>query len=114
MIEPLEIPDVLLIRPKVHGDERGFFTETYNKRALAEAGLTADFVQDNHSRSGKGVLRGLHYQLQRPQGKLVRVVTGTVFDVAVVEVHHTFQIHEDAAADRMAPDCGVPAWVTPR
>lgn len=79
-----EIPDVLILEPKVFGDARGFFLESFNDKAFREAtGLDVKFVQDNHSRSGKGVLRGLHYQLQQPQGKLVRVVRGEVFDVAV-------------------------------
>ncbi len=77
------IPDLLVLEPKVFGDERGFFMESYNKRVLAEYGITAEFVQDNHSRSQKNVLRGLHYQLMQAQGKLVRVVSGEVFDVAV-------------------------------
>lgn len=76
-------PDVLLLRPQVFGDARGFFFESYNHRVFSEAGIAAEFVQDNHSRSAKGVLRGLHYQIQQPQGKLVRVVAGEVFDVAV-------------------------------
>ncbi|MHB9103060.1 MAG: dTDP-4-dehydrorhamnose 3,5-epimerase [Sulfuricella sp.] len=78
------LPDVLILEPKVYGDERGFFFESYNEKVLAEvAGITAHFVQDNHSRSAKNVLRGLHYQIKQPQGKLVRVVAGEVFDVAV-------------------------------
>jgi dTDP-4-dehydrorhamnose 3,5-epimerase len=78
------IPDVLVIEPKVFGDARGFFFESFNSKAFDEAvGRHVDFVQDNHSRSAKGVLRGLHYQIQQPQGKLVRVVRGAVFDVAV-------------------------------
>jgi len=78
------IPEVLLIEPKVFGDARGFFYESFNRRAFQEAtGVEADFVQDNHSRSARGVLRGLHYQLQQAQGKLVRVTQGEVFDVAV-------------------------------
>lgn len=78
------IPDLLIIEPKVFGDARGFFMESFNARAFAEAtGLDLPFVQDNHSRSGRGVLRGLHYQVKQPQGKLVRVVRGRVFDVAV-------------------------------
>jgi dTDP-4-dehydrorhamnose 3,5-epimerase len=77
------IPDVLILEPKVFGDSRGFFMESYNKAVLAKAGITAEFVQDNHSRSAKNVLRGLHYQLEKPQGKLVRVAEGEVFDVAV-------------------------------
>ena len=80
---PTAIPEVLLLEPKVFGDERGFFFESYNRRTLAELGVNADFVQDNHSRSTKGVLRGLHYQRHHPQGKLVRVIAGEVFDVAV-------------------------------
>lgn len=78
------IPDVVIIEPKVFGDSRGFFFESFNARAFAEqTGVDVTFVQDNHSRSQKGVLRGLHYQLQNPQGKLVRVVQGEVLDVAV-------------------------------
>lgn len=80
----LAIPDVLIIEPKVFGDERGFFFESFNRRQFAELiGRNVDFVQDNHSRSAKNVLRGLHYQIQQPQGKLVRVTQGEVFDVAV-------------------------------
>ncbi len=78
------LPEVLIIEPKVFRDERGFFFESFNRKLFTEkAGLTADFVQDNHSRSTKGVLRGLHYQIQHPQGKLARVIRGTVFNVAV-------------------------------
>lgn len=79
-----DIPDVLVIEPKVFGDDRGFFFESFNEARFAEAvGKTISFVQDNHSRSARGVLRGLHYQIRQPQGKLVRVVAGEVFDVAV-------------------------------
>jgi len=78
------IPDVLIIEPKVFGDERGFFFESFNQKLWEEkTGLKTTFVQDNHSRSGKNVLRGLHYQIKQPQGKLVRVISGEVFDVAV-------------------------------
>ncbi len=81
---PTAIPEVMLIEPRVFGDERGFFFESFNQRAFEEAtGVKTQFVQDNHSRSVRGVLRGLHYQIQQPQGKLVRVVVGEVFDVAV-------------------------------
>jgi len=81
---PLAIPDVVLIEPKVFGDERGFFFESFNQAQFEAAiGKPVEFVQDNHSRSAKNVLRGLHYQIQQPQGKLVRVVQGEVFDVAV-------------------------------
>ena len=78
------IPDLLIIEPKVFGDSRGFFFESFNLKAFSQAtGLDVNFVQDNHSRSVKGALRGLHYQIRQPQGKLVRVVRGAVFDVAV-------------------------------
>lgn len=77
------LPGVMLIEPKVFGDDRGFFLESWNAAAFAAAGLDIAFVQDNHSRSARGVLRGLHYQLGTPQGKLVRVTSGAVFDVAV-------------------------------
>ncbi|MFK3646486.1 dTDP-4-dehydrorhamnose 3,5-epimerase [Pseudomonas protegens] len=81
---PTDLPGVLIIEPKVFGDERGFFYESFNAKAFAEAtGIDAQFVQDNHSRSQKGVLRGLHYQLQNTQGKLVRVTQGEVLDIAV-------------------------------
>jgi dTDP-4-dehydrorhamnose 3,5-epimerase len=80
----LAIPDVILLGPKVFGDDRGFFLESYNQTQFeAAVGKKVTFVQDNHSRSTKNVLRGLHYQIQQPQGKLVRVVQGTIFDVAV-------------------------------
>jgi dTDP-4-dehydrorhamnose 3,5-epimerase len=78
------IPDVLILEPRVFGDDRGFFFESYNRRAFREAaGIDPEFVQDNHSKSARNVLRGLHYQVQSPQGKLVRVTAGEVFDVAV-------------------------------
>ena len=80
---PTAIPDIVLIEPKVFGDERGFFMETYQAQRFAEAGITIAFVQDNHSGSAQGTLRGLHYQIRQPQAKLVRVVAGEVFDVAV-------------------------------
>jgi len=80
---PTSIPDVILIEPKVFGDARGFFMESWERRKFAEAGIDFDFVQDNHSRSKRNALRGLHYQVQQPQGKLVRVTYGEVFDVAV-------------------------------
>lgn len=82
-ITETKIPAVKLIEPKVFGDERGFFMETWNEQAFRDAGINATFVQDNHSRSVKNTLRGLHYQIKQPQGKLVRVTRGEVFDVAV-------------------------------
>lgn len=80
---PLAIPDVFLIEPAVFGDHRGFFMETWQAQKFREAGIDEVFVQDNHSKSAQGILRGLHYQIKRPQGKLVRVVAGEVYDVAV-------------------------------
>jgi len=83
-ILPTEIPDVLIIEPRVFQDDRGFFLESYNTKAFAEkAGIVGEFVQDNHSRSTQNVLRGLHYQIEQAQGKLVRAIVGTIFDVAV-------------------------------
>lgn len=83
-VTPTAIPEVVVVEPKVFGDERGFFYESFNAEQFAQAtGVTLSFVQDNHSRSAKGVLRGLHYQIRQPQGKLVRVVAGEVWDVAV-------------------------------
>ena len=84
LVSKTSLPEVLMLEPKVFGDERGFFFESFNQRDFIDAtGFDVDFVQDNHSRSEKGVLRGLHYQIRHPQGKLVRVVSGAVFDVAV-------------------------------
>ena len=82
---PTAIPDVIVVEPKVFGDARGFFMESWNERVFSAAGITARFVQDNHSRSVKGVLRGLHYQIKQPQGKLIRVIHGEIFD-AVVDI----------------------------
>ncbi|WML91193.1 dTDP-4-dehydrorhamnose 3,5-epimerase [Thiothrix lacustris] len=82
-IIPTHIPDVLILEPQVFGDARGFFMETWNAKTFADAGLDLNFVQDNHSRSRQGILRGMHYQIKHPQGKLVRVTSGKVFDVAV-------------------------------
>ena len=82
-VTPTALPEVLLIEPRVFGDDRGFFYESWNRRTFADAGIPVDFVQDNHSRSRRGVLRGLHYQIEHAQGKLVRAVSGEVFDVAV-------------------------------
>jgi len=92
------IHDALVLEPKVFGDARGFFMETYNRRTLAQAGIDFEFVQDNHSRSARGVLRGLHYQIRQAQGKLVRVTAGSVFDVAV-------------DLRRSSPTFGKVAWV---
>lgn len=84
VVTPTILPEVLILESKVFGDDRGFFFESYNKNDFQQAtGLNVNFVQDNHSKSNRGVLRGLHYQIQHPQGKLVRVIQGAVFDVAV-------------------------------
>jgi dTDP-4-dehydrorhamnose 3,5-epimerase len=82
-VQSTQIPGVLIVDPTVFGDDRGFFLESFNEREMCSIGIDAHFVQDNHSRSGRNVLRGLHYQINQPQGKLVRVVSGKVFDVAV-------------------------------
>jgi dTDP-4-dehydrorhamnose 3,5-epimerase len=82
-IIPTAIPEVLLLEPKVFGDDRGFFFESWNRKTMADMGIHADFVQDNHSKSQRNVLRGLHYQIEHAQGKLVRVTAGEVYDVAV-------------------------------
>lgn len=80
---PSDIPDVLILEPEVFGDDRGYFFESYNRRKFAEVGIHSDFLQDNQSSSRSGVVRGLHYQIQKPQGKLIRVLSGAIFDVAV-------------------------------
>ena len=82
-VQSTQIPGVLIVEPTVFGDDRGFFLESFNEREMRNIGIDAHFVQDNHSRSQRNVLRGLHYQISQPQGKLVRVVSGKVFDVAV-------------------------------
>ena len=107
------IEGVLILEPKVFGDARGFFMESYNRRAFAEAtGLDVDFVQDNHSRSRKGVLRGLHYQIQQPQGKLVRVVRGAVLDVAV-DIRKSSPTFGQWVAEELSEDNHRQLWVPP-
>ena len=105
-------PEVLLLRPKVFGDARGFFLESYNRKAFAEIGIDAEFVQDNHSRSAQGVLRGLHYQISQPQGKLVRVVAGEVFDVAV-DLRRSSPHFGRAATMRLSAETHEMAWIPP-
>jgi dTDP-4-dehydrorhamnose 3,5-epimerase len=112
-ITRLAIPDVILIEPKVFGDERGFFFESFNQRAFNEAtGTDYQFVQDNHSRSGRGVLRGLHYQIQQPQGKLVRVVQGAVFDVAV-DIRKSSRTYGQWVGVELSADNHHQLWVPP-
>ena len=109
----LAIPDVVLIEPKVFGDSRGFFFESFNQKAFDEAtGTNHQFVQDNHSRSAKGVLRGLHYQIQQPQGKLVRVVRGAVFDVAV-DIRKSSPTFGQWVAEELSEDNHRQLWVPP-
>src|SRR3970040_227086 len=103
-------PEVLLLRPKVFGDARGFFFESYNRQVFAELGIAAEFVQDNHSRSAKGVLRGLHYQISQPQGKLVRVVAGEVFDVAV-DLRRSSPHFGRVATFNLSADSHEMAWI---
>jgi dTDP-4-dehydrorhamnose 3,5-epimerase len=108
-----EIPEVVLLEPKVFGDARGFFLESYNRRAFRDAtGLDVEFVQDNHSRSSRGVLRGLHYQLRCPQGKLVRVSAGEVFDVAV-DLRRSSPTFGKAVTFRLDADSKRMAWIPP-
>lgn len=107
------IPDVLLIEPKVHGDARGFFFESFNERDFKQAaGFAPKFVQDNHSRSSKNILRGLHYQLTKPQGKLVRVVRGAVFDVAV-DMRKSSPTYGKWVGAELSEDNHTQLWVPP-
>ena len=109
----LAIPEVVLIEPKVFGDARGFFFESFNQKAFNEAtGTNHQFVQDNHSRSAKGVLRGLHYQIQQPQGKLVRVVRGAVIDVAV-DIRKSSPTFGQWVAEELSEDNHRQLWVLP-
>ena len=109
----LAIPDVVLIEPKVFRDERGFFFESFNQKAFNEAtGTHHPFVQDNHSRSAQGVLRGLHYQIQQPQGKLVRVVRGAVIDVAV-DIRKSSPTFGQWVAEELSEDNHRQLWVPP-
>jgi dTDP-4-dehydrorhamnose 3,5-epimerase len=110
---PTAIPDVLIIEPTVFGDERGFFFESFNQRRFLDlTGLTVDFVQDNHSRSAKNVLRGLHYQIQQPQGKLVRVVQGAVFDV-VVDIRRSSPTFGKHVGLELSADTKHMLWIPP-
>jgi dTDP-4-dehydrorhamnose 3,5-epimerase len=112
-VTPTAIPDVLVLTPKVFGDARGFFFESFNARDFREVtGLQVDFVQDNHSKSAKGVLRGLHYQIQHAQGKLVRVTQGTVFDVAV-DLRKTSPTFGRWVGEMLSTDDHKQLWVPP-
>lgn len=112
-VTPTAIPDVLILEPKVFGDARGFFYESFNARDFSQVtGLDVSFVQDNHSKSVKGVLRGLHYQIQNPQGKLVRVVQGEVFDV-VVDLRKTAATFGQWDGVHLSADNHRQLWVPP-
>ncbi len=106
------LPGVLLLEPRVFGDERGFFFESWNEKVFAEAGIRATFVQDNHSRSGRNVVRGLHYQIRQPQGKLVRVVSGEVFDVAV-DIRRSSPTFGRWAGVRLSAAAKAAFWIPP-
>ncbi|ABM56477.1 dTDP-4-dehydrorhamnose 3,5-epimerase [Verminephrobacter eiseniae] len=112
-VTALAIPEVVLIEPQVHGDARGFFYESFNQRAFEQAtGCAGRFVQDNHSRSAQGVLRGLHYQIRQPQGKLVRVVRGAVLDV-VVDLRKSSPSFGQWVAEELSADNHRQLWVPP-
>ncbi len=110
---PASVPDVLIIEPRVFGDSRGFFLESFNQKNFSQAtGLDVNFVQDNHSRSVKGVLRGLHYQIRQPQGKLVRVVRGAVFEVSV-DIRRSSPSFGQWAGVELTEDNYRQVWVPP-
>ena len=111
-IIPTNLPEVLIVQPQVFEDARGFFMETFNQRKLAELGIVGDFVQDNHSRSQQGILRGLHYQIQHTQGKLVRVLLGEVYDV-VVDLRRSSPTFGQSEAIRLSADNKLMLWVPP-
>jgi dTDP-4-dehydrorhamnose 3,5-epimerase len=106
------LPGVLLLEPRVFGDSRGFFLESYNRRTFAEAGIADAFVQDNHSYSEKNVVRGLHYQIQQPQGKLVRAITGEILDVAL-DVRRTSPTFGKWEAVRLSGENKMMVWIPP-
>jgi dTDP-4-dehydrorhamnose 3,5-epimerase len=106
------LPDVLILEPRVFEDDRGFFFESYNRRTLGALGIDAEFVQDNHSRSRRGVLRGLHYQIRQSQGKLVRVTTGEIFDVAV-DLRRRSATYGRWCGTRLSADNRCQLWIPP-
>jgi dTDP-4-dehydrorhamnose 3,5-epimerase len=111
-VTPAAIPDVLILEPRRFGDERGWFMEIYNRRAFREAGLDVEFVQDNVSRSAKNVLRGLHYQIRQPQGKLVRVLAGAIWDVAV-DLRRSSPTYGKWASIELSAQSARLAWIPP-
>jgi dTDP-4-dehydrorhamnose 3,5-epimerase len=111
-VAPTAVPDVLVLEPKVFGDQRGFFLESWNERTFAAAGIRAHFVQDNHSRSGRNVLRGLHYQLGQAQGKLVRAIAGEIYDVAL-DVRRASPTFGRWVGERLSADNRRILWIPP-
>jgi dTDP-4-dehydrorhamnose 3,5-epimerase len=111
-VTPAAIPDVLILEPRRFGDERGWFMEVYNRRAFRDAGLDVEFVQDNVSRSAKNVLRGLHYQIRQPQGKLVRVLAGAIWDVAV-DLRRSSPTYGKWASIELSAQSARLAWIPP-
>jgi dTDP-4-dehydrorhamnose 3,5-epimerase len=109
---PTDIPDVILLRPNLFGDERGFFLETYRYDRFSEAGINASFVQDNHSGSQQGVLRGLHYQIRQTQGKLVRVISGEIYDVAV-DIRRSSRTYGQWVGMHISAENKLQLWVPP-
>jgi len=109
-VEKTELAGLLRLEPRVFGDARGYFLETWNERVFAEAGIEASFVQDNHSRSARNVLRGLHYQLRQPQGKLVRVLSGAIWDVAV-DLRRSSKTFGRSAGMRLDAQTHAMAWI---
>ena len=112
IITETNIPDVLLLEPIIHGDDRGFFMETFRRSHFEERGIALDFVQDNQSRSKRGTLRGLHFQIENPQGKLVRVLSGEVFDVAV-DLRQSSPTFGEWVGERLSSDNNRQMWVPP-
>ena len=108
----LAIPDVILVEPDVFGDNRGFLMECWHREKFRDGNIDTDFVQDNHSRSGKNILRGLHYQIKRPQGKLVRVTTGEVFDVAV-DIRKSSPTYGQWVGQVLSEDNKMIMWIPP-
>ncbi len=109
---PTELPDVLLIEPKVFADSRGFFLETFQREKYRQIGITEDFVQDNHSGSSGGILRGLHYQIRQPQGKLIWIAAGEVFDVAV-DLRHSSPTFGKWVGMGLSADSKAQLWIPP-
>ena len=109
---PAAIPDILIIQPQLFGDERGFFMETYQFERFSAAGISHHFVQDNHSGSRRGTLRGLHYQIRKPQGKLVRVIAGEIFDVAV-DIRRSSETFGKWVGQHLSAENKLQLWIPP-